>query len=72
MALAPLLVMGPASYWILWLRPATHDPLTELVAGLAGGFAAWAAPPSSQDWFIALRYPAGTLLMLVIIALVLA
>lgn len=71
-ALAPMLVLGPTSYWILWLRPASHDLLTEALAGLAGGLTAWAALPSSTDLFIALRYPVGTALMLIALALVLA
>jgi len=71
-ALAPLWVMGTASYWILWLRPVSPALGTEVLAGLAGGIAAWAALPSSTDWHVALRYPVGTALLLIAFALVLA
>jgi hypothetical protein len=71
-ALAPLWVMGTASYWILWLRPVSPHLGTEVLAGVAGGLAAWAAPPSSTDWHVALRYPVGTALLLIAFALVLA
>lgn len=61
-ALAPVWVLGTATYWILWLRPEA-DPGTEFLAGLAGGITAWGCLPSSTDVSIALRYPAGTALL---------
>lgn len=62
-ALAPLWVLGLLSYWILWLRPPSPDLWIELLAGIVGGITAWGAVPSSTDWSIAVRYPAGTLLL---------
>jgi hypothetical protein len=71
-ALAPLWVLGAASYWILWLRPQSASTGEELLWGVLGGFTAWAAIPSSTDVALALRYPAGTALLACICALVLA
>ncbi len=71
-ALAPLWVNGPLCYWILWLRPESNSLLYESGFGLMGGIAAWASVPSSSDWSIALRYPAGTAIVCTALGLVLA
>ncbi|PNG49969.1 MULTISPECIES: hypothetical protein [unclassified Variovorax] len=70
-ALAPLWVLGAASYWILWLRPSSAAIGEELLWGMVGGITAWAAIPSSTDVAVALRYPAGTALLACICALLL-
>lgn len=62
-ALAPLWLQGLISYWILWLRPPSSDIGIELLSGIVGGISVWAAIPSKVDWNIAIRNPAGTLLL---------
>lgn len=63
-ALAPLWVLAPMSYCILWLRPNSGSVWTEVLAGLVGGIFAIASVPSKTDWSLAMRYPVGTLALL--------
>lgn len=71
-ALAPLWVLGSISYWLLWLRPLSGDIGIEILAGIAGGFTALGALPSSTDVEIALRYPVGTTVLAICLAVALA
>ena len=68
-ALAPLVLLGPLSVWglVRW------EPETWAQAWLGGVFfayTAWGSIPSLTDWVIALKYPLGTIQVLVLLALV--
>ena len=64
-ALAPLWCLAPVT-WYLVTAPA--DPADSLLYqgmwGLLAGFLAVGAVPSSQDWYIALKYPLSSLVVL--------
>jgi len=57
-ALAPL-ALALIAAWGLLRRPPVDAFFFEAGIGCAFGFLAWGALPSSQDWFIAVKYPAG-------------
>ena len=58
-ALAPALILMPVAYWGLFVRP-KELLVSEIIAGLGYGYAAWGCVPSSTDFEIALKYPLGT------------
>ena len=59
-ALAPLWVLAPLSFWGLWLRQPSGDFFGEILWGIFGAVAGWGALLSSTDIAIALRYPIGS------------
>lgn len=65
-ALAPFWVLFPCSYWILKLREPSTDLSLEITAGLVGAIMLWGSIPSSTDLEIALKYPIGTAIVVVI------
>lgn len=63
-ALAPLWLLLPFTWWGLTDRPAAQGWPQELAWGVALGYTGWASLPSSQDVLIALKFPAGSVLVL--------
>lgn len=61
-ALAPLWCLGPIVY-LLVTEPAVSYG-AQVGRGLLAGYLATAAMPSSQDWWIAAKYPASALVVL--------
>lgn len=70
-ALAPLWVLGPSALYLLVHRPASAALSHELFWGVVAAYCLSGCLPSAQDWTIAIRYPLGALLVLVVGALVL-
>lgn len=58
-ALAPLWVLGAVCMFILTYQ-SEPSPVVLLGRGVVAGYCFWGMWPSSQDLFIALRYPLGT------------
>jgi hypothetical protein len=59
-ALAPFLLLGPASY-LLVVSPSNTSVLVAISNGVLAGYFAWGSLPSSQDLKIALQDPIGLL-----------
>ncbi len=63
-ALAPLWLLLPLTWWGLMSRPTIGVWTQELAWGLAMGYTGWACVPSSTDLVLALKFPIGSALVL--------
>lgn len=70
-ALAPLWVLSPLAWWLVW-GAFDDGALYPALRGIAAGYLFKGCIPSSQDWFLSLKYPIGTAVLIGILVLLVA
>lgn len=68
-ALAPLWCLAPAAWWLVTAPAGALDStLYKVAIGIVAGYLAVGAVPSAQDWYIAFKYPIGSIAVLAVLA----
>lgn len=69
-ALAPLWCLAPPAWWLVTGAPRPEDTVWyQFALGILAGYLAVGSIPSTQDWYIALKYPVGSLAVLAVLAM---
>ena len=67
-ALAPLWCLAPVTWFLVTSVPSPTDSMLYLgMRGVLAGYMAVGSIPSSQDWYIALKYPLSSFVVLALL-----
>jgi hypothetical protein len=68
-ALAPLWCLAPLAWWLVTGATSAADALWyQFALGILAGYCAVGSVPSTQDWYVALKYPIGSMAVLAVLA----